>query len=78
MLFSSGIIRILLIICLLGMALVAILYLRQRRLSPLGYACWVLVALLIPLIGPFLVIISRPGEKNLAVPTKKHRLSKTT
>jgi len=78
MLLPSEIIRILLITCFLGMALVAILYLRQRRLPPLGYACWGLVALLIPFIGPFLVILSQPGERFPDNPTKKHRLSKIT
>jgi hypothetical protein len=60
------------------MALVAILYLRQRRLPLIGYACWGLVALLIPFMGPFLVIMSHPGEKCPESPAKKDRLSKNT
>jgi hypothetical protein len=78
MLFSPDIIRVLLITCSLGMATVALLYLRQRRLPPFGYACWGLVALLIPFIGPFLVILSHPGEKRLVNSTNKGRVFKGT
>jgi hypothetical protein len=78
MLLATEIIRILLITCFLGMGLVAMLYLRQRRLPMIGYACWGLVALLIPLIGPFLLIMSHPGEKCPVSPAKKDRLSKNT
>ncbi len=51
----------LLSILALAMALLAIFYLRKRQLPLLGYVFWGLVAL-VPLIGPFLVILSRPGE----------------
>lgn len=52
---------ILLITHLAGLALLGIFYLRKRRLPWAGYLFWGLVAL-IPLVGPFLVILSRPGE----------------
>ncbi len=45
----------------LAMALLAIIYLSKRQLPLMGYVFWGLVAL-VPLIGPFLVILSRPGE----------------
>ena len=44
-----------------GLALLAIFYLRKRRLPWAGYLFWGLVAL-IPVIGPFVVILSRPGQ----------------
>ena len=44
------------------MNLLAAFYLRQRDLSPLAFAAWGLFALILPLIGPFLVIWFQPGE----------------
>jgi energy-converting hydrogenase Eha subunit H len=59
---SAQLMRFLMVICLLGMALLAILSLRQRKL-PLGaYIGWGLIAILLPLIGPFIVLLIRPGE----------------
>lgn len=54
--------RIMLYVCLFGMAIVAVLYLRQRKLSTLAYFLWGLLALMLPVLGPYLVIISRPGK----------------
>lgn len=59
---SPDIMRILLYLCLLGMALLAAFYLRGRSLSRLEYLKWGLLLLLVPLLGPFLVIISTPGK----------------
>lgn len=42
--------------------MVAVLYLRQRKLSTLAYFMWGLLALMLPVLGPYLVIIARPGE----------------
>ncbi len=53
--------RMLLFVGLLGMALLALFYLRQRRLTLAAYLLWGLVAVMIPLLGPFLVIWLRPG-----------------
>lgn len=44
-----------------GLTLLGVFYLRKRRLPWAGYLFWGLVSL-IPIIGPFLVILSRPGE----------------
>jgi hypothetical protein len=59
---SAGIIRTILLVDIVVMALLALFYLRQRRLSFAGYFGWGLLALLIPVIGPFVVIAKRPGE----------------
>jgi predicted membrane channel-forming protein YqfA (hemolysin III family) len=56
------ILRIMLFACLFGMVMVAIFYLRQRKLSTLAYLLWGLFAVVVPVLGPYLVIISRPGE----------------
>ena len=60
---STETIRTLLIGCLFLMALLAVLYLRQRRLSWAAYCAWGLLALLLPAVGPFLVILAHPGQK---------------
>jgi hypothetical protein len=52
---------ILLIFCF-AMALLAIFYLRRRELSTTAYLAWGLLAILLPLLGPFLVIAIRPGK----------------
>ena len=62
---SPEIMHFALLACILGMALLAVFYLRRRELSLLAYAGWGLLALLIPLIGPFLVLWFRPGKQLL-------------
>lgn len=61
MMLSPNTMRALLFLCLLGMALLAAFYLRQRNLSITEYVGWGLLIVLLPLIGPFLVILSTPG-----------------
>ena len=39
----------------------ALAYLRRRRMSLRAYALWVSFALLVPALGPFLVIAVQPG-----------------
>jgi hypothetical protein len=53
--------RVLLVINIIAMAGLAFAYLRQRRLSWPQFCGWGLLALAVPLLGPFLVILSRPG-----------------
>jgi len=60
---TPQIMQYLIIGCLVGMALLAVFYLRGRRLSLMGYLAWGLVALLIPAMGPFIVILAHPGER---------------
>lgn len=54
--------RILILLCLIGMALLAAFFLRTRRMSLNSYIAWGMLALFVPLLGPFLVILSHPGE----------------
>ena len=63
MLLSAEAMRLFLVICLVGMALLAVFYLSRRRLSLLGYIGWGLLAVLLPLAGPFIVLLARPGKK---------------
>jgi hypothetical protein len=58
---TPGTMRALLIVCMAGMALLAAFYLRRREMSTRAYLAWGLLALLLPLLGPFLVILNHPG-----------------
>ncbi|NPV78234.1 MAG: hypothetical protein HPY59_17900 [Anaerolineae bacterium] len=44
------------------MFLLAVLYLRRRKLSRLEYCAFGLLAFFLPILGPFLVIALRPGQ----------------
>lgn len=57
--------RVLLIINIIGVALIAALYLRRRKLSPAGYLGWGALLLLLPVLGPLLVIAAAPGKSRL-------------
>jgi len=59
---SPGTMRALLIACMAGMTLLAAFYLRRREMSTRAYLAWGLLALLLPLLGPFLVILNHPGH----------------
>lgn len=61
MLASPDLLRNLLLLCLFGMALLAAFRLSRRNLSLLEYLFWGLLILL-PLIGPFLVLLYAPGK----------------
>ncbi len=54
--------RIILLSYFVSQFLLAIFYLRGRKLGLGAYTLWGLFALLVPALGPFIVIISRPGE----------------
>lgn len=60
---SPDVLRSLLFISIIGMALLAALFLRRRELSFSDYLGWGLLILLVPLLGPFLVILLRPGKR---------------
>lgn len=62
MFISPDTIRILLFALLIIEAVLAALYLRTRSLSTSEYLGWALVIVLVPLLGPFLAIATRPGE----------------
>jgi uncharacterized membrane protein YfcA len=55
-------IKAILLITILTLIFMAMTYLRQRKLSWTGYCFWGILAVLLPVIGPFLVIAFRPGE----------------
>lgn len=46
--------------CIIGMAVLAAFSLRRRKLTPYQYISWGLLALLVPLLGPFLVVAYLP------------------
>ena len=55
--------RLILVSYLFASFFLAIFYLRNRNLSFGEYTLWGLFALLIPALGPFIVILSRPGKR---------------
>jgi len=59
---SADILRLILAAGLLSMAFLAAFYLRKRGLTIAQYLGWGLLIILVPLIGPFLVIYLRPGR----------------
>ena len=59
---TANTMRILLFIGLLGMSLLAAFYLRSRRLTFQEYLGWGLLIVLVPLLGPFLVLLATPGK----------------
>jgi surface polysaccharide O-acyltransferase-like enzyme len=59
---NSDALRVILVTFLVAIYLVAVSYLRRRKMSNLAYAFWGTFALLLPAFGPFFVIAYRPGE----------------
>ena len=59
---NAEVLRLLLAVSLIAMYVLAMLYLRRRRLGLGAYLFWGLFALSIPALGPFLVILTRPGN----------------
>ena len=64
---GTNLLQALLVLDILGMALLAIFYLRRRPLSWLAFLGWGLLAVLVPILGPFLVIACRPGSNRRRV-----------
>ncbi len=62
MLSAPDVLRVLLAACLVGMALLAFLFLRRRELTMKESLTWGLLIVLVPLLGPFLVMVLRPGS----------------
>jgi len=60
---SPDLMRSLLFVCMLTMVILAVFYLRQRKLTHRAYFLWGLFAILIPIFGPFIVIWMKPGEQ---------------
>jgi 4-hydroxybenzoate polyprenyltransferase len=63
---APEILKTLLILFCVIMFLLAVLYLRRRRLTWLEFGAFGLLALLLPILGPFLVIALRPGQPRLS------------
>ena len=63
MLISPDAMRWLLLLCMLTMELLAAFDLRRQKLHLLVYVFWGLVAILIPIVGPFAVIWIKPGNR---------------
>jgi hypothetical protein len=59
---SPEIVLALLMVCMIGEAVLAALYLSTRSLSIPECLGWCLVIVLVPLLGPFLAIAIRPGQ----------------
>ena len=60
---EATLLRILLIAYLTAAFVVAMFYLRHRRVTPLEYLFWGTLALALPALGPFFVIAARPGPR---------------
>jgi hypothetical protein len=82
MILSPAFLRVSLVVCMLGMALIAALYLRGRKLTWWEYLAWGLFLLLVPIFGPFLTILYRPGSpRPVSLPrlfSRKVRVNKST
>ena len=71
---TSDTLRVLLAGCLFAMYVLAMFYLRRRPLTFGQFTAWGLFALLVPALGPFLVILNRPGgprRSRLSHPIKR-------
>jgi hypothetical protein len=64
MITTSDVLIFCLFVCQIGMMVLAGFYLRGRRLPGIAYLLWGLVAIALPILGPYLVIVSRPGKPN--------------
>jgi hypothetical protein len=65
---ASDVLRALLIIDIIGMAVLSIFYLRRRPLSALAFLGWGLLAILVPILGPFFIIAYHPGKARGRLP----------
>ena len=77
MLLSPDAMRLLLFFSMLGMAVLAAFFLRGRSLSLREYIIWGAVIVLLPLVGPFLAILLRPGHSRNHIKTIKRWNQKT-
>jgi hypothetical protein len=58
---TGEVLRLILFADLFGMLMLAVLFLRGRQLTTLGYLCWGILALMVPVVGPYIVVAYRPG-----------------
>ncbi len=59
----AHLLRAMLLCCAIGMLVLAAFFLRSRKLSELAYLGWGVIAIMLPVLGPFLVIWFCRGEK---------------
>jgi len=59
---TAEILRTILLIFLFAMLALGLDFLRRRRMPFNEFALWGLFALLVPALGPFLVIVIQPGK----------------
>jgi hypothetical protein len=64
---GAVVLQVLLVMDMVGMYALVVFYLTRRRMSWRQYLGWGLVAVIFPLLGPFLVIASHPGERRRKV-----------
>ncbi len=60
---EQTILLVLLAIYALSALVITLAYLRYRRLTPVEFAFWGILALIFPVFGPFFVIAARPGPR---------------
>jgi hypothetical protein len=65
--------RLLLAGSLVAMYVLAMFDLRRRPLTLGQFTAWGLFALLVPALGPFLVILNRPGETQQLIRYRRTR-----
>ncbi len=59
---TADVLRYMLFATILILAVLALVYLRRRQMDWQTALAWVLLALLVPVLGPILVIRMRPGK----------------
>ncbi len=59
---TADVLRFMLFATILFLAVLALVYLRRRKMDWQTGLAWVLLAILVPVLGPFLVISLRPGK----------------
>ncbi len=60
---SADTLRLMILGCILSLNILAALFLRGRKLSLWEYTGWGIVAMILPIIGPFIVIWVQPGHQ---------------
>ena len=63
---TRDLLRLVLLVMGSGMLLLSELYLLRRLMDWFDYFAWGILAIVLPVLGPFLVIACRPGEPRLA------------
>ena len=71
---ESIVLRTLLVVYAVGAFVLTLFYLRHRRCSALEFVAWGMLALVVPVLGPFFVIAARPGPKKRNRRSHPHEL----